>query len=135
MSFVNPRNRGAEAYRQTEARSRSPLELVVMLYDGALRFMAEAIAADGANQMRQRGQAISRALAIIGELQGTLNVKEGGDIAKELDRLYGYMQSRLLDVTMKKDKGGLAEVQKLLTTLRDAWTQIASQAPAGQAPR
>jgi flagellar secretion chaperone FliS len=121
--------RGAEAYRQTEARSRSPLELVVMLYDGALRFVGEAIEADAAKQLARRGHAISKALAIVGELQNTLNVEAGGDLAAELDRLYGYMQARLLDVTMKKDKSALEEVQKLLSTLRDAWTKIAN-APA-----
>jgi flagellar protein FliS len=129
-SFVNPLSRGAEAYRQTEARSRSPLELVVMLYDGALRFVAEAIEADASGQLARRGKAISKALAIIGELQSTLNVKEGGDVAVELDRLYSYVQTRLLDVTMKKDPKALVEVQKLMTPLRDAWTQIANS-PAG----
>jgi flagellar protein FliS len=124
--------RGAEAYRQTEARSRSPLELVVMLYDGALRFIAEAVEADANRQIARRGHAISRTLAIIGELQNTLNVKEGGDLAAELDRLYAYMQQRLLDVTMKKDKSALPEVQKLLSMLREAWMKIAD--PAAQAP-
>jgi flagellar protein FliS len=123
--------RGAEAYRQTEARSRSPLELVVMLYDGALRFIGEAMEADAARQIARRGQAISRVIAIVGELQSTLNVNDGGDVATELDRLYSYMQQRLLDVTTKKDAAALREVQKLLTTLRDAWTQIATSAAAG----
>jgi flagellar protein FliS len=101
-----------------------------MLYDGTLRFVAEAIEADASGQLARRGKAISKALAIIGELQSTLNVKEGGDVAVELDRLYSYVQTRLLDVTMKKDPKALAEVQKLMTPLRDAWTQIANT-PAG----
>lgn len=121
--------RGAEAYRQTEAKSRSPLELVVMLYDGALRFVGEAIEADAAGQIGRRGQAISKALAIIGELQSTLNVESGGQVAAELDRLYTYLQGRLLDVAMKKDRQALPEAQRLLSTLRDAWYQIAN--PAG----
>jgi flagellar protein FliS len=122
--------RGAEAYRQTEAKSRSPLELVVMLYDGALRFIGEAIAADAAGQIGRRGQAISKALAIIGELQSTLNVESGGQVAAELDRLYTYLQGRLLDVAMKKDRQALPEAQRLLSTLRDAWHQIANPASA-----
>ena len=125
---MNPMFRGAEAYRQTEARSRSPLELVVMLYDGALRFVGEAIDADRQKQYGVRGQAISKTLAILGELQSTLNVAKGGDVAAELDRLYSYMQGRLIDVSAKKDAGALPEVQKLLTTLRDGWAQIASPA-------
>ena len=103
-----------------------------MLYDGALRFIAEAVEADANRQIARRGHAISRTLAIIGELQNTLNVKEGGDLAAELDRLYAYMQQRLLDVTMKKDKSALPEVQKLLSMLREAWMKIAD--PAAQAP-
>jgi flagellar protein FliS len=127
--------RGAEAYRQTEARSRSPLELVVMLYDGAVRFVGEAIDADGRREIARRGQAISKTIAIVGELQSTLNTDSGGQVAADLDRLYGYIQQRLLDVTMKKDAAALAEVQKLLTTLRDAWSQIANPAVAVPAGR
>jgi flagellar protein FliS len=123
--------RGANAYRQTEATSRSPLELVVMLYDGALRFVGEAADAQAAGQIGKRAKAISRAIAILGELQSTLNVNEGGDVAKELDKLYTYMQGRLLDVTMQQDMKALTEVKKLLTTLREAWSQIA--APKAQA--
>ena len=80
--------RGAEAYRQTEARSRSPLELVVMLYEGALRFIGEAREADGTQQLARRATAISKTLAIIGELQSTLDVANGGQVAADLDRLY-----------------------------------------------
>ena len=131
---MNPMLRGAEAYRQTEARSRSPLELVVMLYDGGVRFVGEAIDADAKREIARRGQAISKAIAIVGELQSTLNVDSGGQLAVDLDKLYGYIQQRLLDVTMKKDTAALQEVQKLLTTLRDAWSQIANPAfaAAGQ---
>jgi flagellar protein FliS len=119
--------RGAQAYRQTEAQSRSPLELVVMLYDGALRFVGNAAAANTQRDLRARGEAISRALAVLGELQGTLNLSEGGDVARELDRLYGYMQQRLLDVTMKNDGAALTEVEKLLTPLRASWAEIATR--------
>jgi flagellar protein FliS len=122
--------RGAEAYRQTEAQSRSPIELVLMLYDGALRFVGEARAAVARNDIAARGEAVSRALAIISELQNTLDVNTGGDIAKELDRLYGYINVRLLDVSLKKDVAALAEVQKLLTTLREGWSQVVAPGAA-----
>ena len=125
--------RGAEAYRQTEAKSRSPLELVVMLYDGALRFVAEAQEADANGKIALRGKAISKTLAIVGELQSTLNIAQGGEIARELDRLYSYIQGRLLDVTAKKDRTALPEVHKLLSTVRDSWAQIAN--PATQVAR
>ena len=116
--------RGADAYRKAEALSRSPVELVVMLYDGALRFVAQAEAA--AADKRARSRALSRAMAIISELHNTLNVREGGDVAAELDRLYSFMHGRLIDVTMKGDTAALEDVRKVLITLRDGWSQVAS---------
>jgi flagellar secretion chaperone FliS len=117
--------RGADAYRKTEALSRSPMELVVMLYDGALRFVAQA---EAAADKRARTRAVSRAIAIITELHNTLNVREGGDVAAELDRLYSFMHGRLIDVTMKGDTGALDDVRKVLITLRDGWSQVAAGA-------
>ena len=120
--------RGAEAYRRTEAQSSSPLGLVVMLYDGAIKFVLEAREAIARNDVRARTHAVTRTLAIIAELQNTLNVKDGGEVARELDRLYSYMSARLLDVTAKADDEAAKEVQKLLTTLREGWSQIAGNA-------
>ena len=101
-----------------------------MLYDGALRFVGEARAAFGRNDIAARGDAISRVLAIVSELQNTLDVETGGDIARELDRLYSYINTRLLDVSVKRDAAALEEVHKLLTTLRDGWSQVATTAGA-----
>lgn len=122
--------RGAEAYRRTEAQSRSPIELVLMLYDGALRFVGEAQAAATRNDIAARSEAVSRALDIISELQNTLDVKTGGDLALELDRLYSYINTRLLDVSLKKEPAALEEVHKLLTTLREGWSQVATPGAA-----
>jgi flagellar protein FliS len=119
--------RGINAYRQVQTESRSPLELVVMLYDGALANLAQAGAAAASGDLRQRGASISKTLAIVGSLQENLNIDEGGAIAQELDRLYLYAMSRLLDVTARHDTSGITEVQKLLGGLRDAWHQAASQ--------
>jgi flagellar secretion chaperone FliS len=117
--------RGAEAYRQTEARSRSPLELVVMLYDGALGFLGAAGEAAARGDVGTRARNISRALAIIGELQSTLNMQEGGAVAADLNRLYAYVNGRLLDVSVKRDITGINESIKILTTLRSAWVELA----------
>lgn len=118
-------SRGAAAYRQVEAQSRSPLELVVMLYDGALARLTEAGTAHARGDLRSRGTAVTKALAIISALQETLNVQSGGSVAIELDRLYTYASQRLLDVTLKQDVSGIQEVHRLLAQLREAWHQIA----------
>src|SRR4029453_14131197 len=121
--------RATQAYRRVESESRSPLELVVMLYDGALRFVSEAREAHARKDLRARGQAISKALAIIGELQNTLDMEKGGAVAEQLDNLYIYISSRLLDVTLKHDVSACDEVHKLLTPVRDAWSQASTQPP------
>jgi flagellar protein FliS len=101
-----------------------------MLYDGAVRFVDEARMAHARNDIGARAIAISKALAIIGELQNTLDMEKGGAVAEQLDNLYTYINSRLIDVTVKKDIAACDEVHKLLTTLRDAWSQVSSQTPA-----
>ena len=121
-------SRGALAYRTVDAQSRSPLELVVMLYDGGVRFLGDAMEANERKDMVARAIAVSKALAIVGELRSTLNLDEGGDMALDLDRLYDYMMNRLLDVTTKRDTSGLEEVQRLMITVRDGWRQLSASA-------
>ena len=122
--------RAAQAYRRVESESRSPLELVVMLYDGALRFLDDAADAAARGDLRTRARAMSRVLAIVGEMQNTLDIEKGGAIADQLDDLYTYITSRLLDVTLKQDLTAIDEARKLLTPIRDAWSQITTQVPA-----
>lgn len=124
--------RAAQAYLQTHVQSRSPLELVVMLYDGLLRFLGDAgVAIDGGDLAGKR-DAVSKALAVLSELQSTLNIDQGGEVATSLDSLYTYVNGRLLDASMQNDRAPLDESAKLLRTLREAWAEIAARevAPA-----
>lgn len=123
--FAQPR--GIHAYQQVQTETRSPLELVVMLYDGALASVMQARDAAARGDVRQRGAAVSKALSIVGALRETLNLSDGGTVAAELDRLYDYVTRRLLDVTARHDAAALVEVHKLLSGVRDAWHQIATQ--------
>ena len=122
--------RAAGAYTTVDAQSRSPLELVVMLYDGAIRFASQARDAHARGDRRARAVGVSRAMAIVSELQNTLDVKRGGELAVELDRLYHYLTTRLLDVTRTNDGAPLDEILLLLGTLRDGWLQASTAAPA-----
>jgi flagellar protein FliS len=123
-------SRAAQAYRRVESESRSPLELVVMLYDGALRFLGEAADAAARGDVRARSHAVSRVLAIVAELQNTLDLEKGGAVADQLDDLYTYITSRLIDVALKKDLTAIDEARKLLMPIRDAWHQLATQQSA-----
>ena len=120
--------RGAEAYYQTHVQSRSPLELVVMLYDGALRFLDQAAVAMDERDMATKALALSRAFAILNELQSTLNVKDGGELARQLDALYAHMHDRLVDANVQRSSAPIRDVINLLTPLRDAWMQVATPA-------
>jgi flagellar protein FliS len=131
MSFAQ---KGLNSYRQTQVQSRTPLELVVMLYDGALRFMTAAREAIERRDIPARREAISRTLAIVSELQSTLNLEQGGQLASSLDGLYDYANMRLLDAAAKNDVTPIDEVHKLFTTLRQAWSDIATPVAAGSQP-
>jgi len=127
MIYANASN----AYRRTQAEAGTPLELVVMLYDGALRFLSQAQDAMAARDIKARHIALDRTLAIVGHLQSTLDIERGGSLAEELDRLYNYMSGKLLEGAARNDPGALAEVSGLLVNLRDAWHTIASAPAAG----
>ena len=122
--------RAARSYRQTETESRTPLELVVMLYDGALRHIATARAAVVDGDVPGGTRAISRALAIVSELQNTLDIEHGGRVAESLDELYRYVTSRLVDASFRRDINGLDESARLLKPLREAWSTIAQAPPS-----
>jgi flagellar protein FliS len=126
MSYAH----AAHAYQRTQAQAGTPLELVVMLYDGALRFLAEAQDAMTRRDIKARHVALDKTLAIMGHLQSTLDTERGGAVAAELDRLYHYISGRLLDGAARNDPQALVEAAGLLTPLRDAWHTIATATPA-----
>lgn len=125
MSFDVARN----AYQEIEINAASNLQLVVMLYDGAIRFLNDAKASIRKNDLPGKTLALDRALAIIGELQSTLKMEEGGEIAMSIDKLYAYMTNGILDASLRLDVAPLDEVIKLLGILNSAWTEIANGGP------
>lgn len=121
--------RGAQAYYQTQIQSRSPLELVVMLYDGALRFLQQTVDAMERGDLVAKRDSLSRAMAIVTELHGMLDLEQGGEVAASLDSLYTYMMERLTTANQQRDTAPVAEVMRLMSGLRDAWSQIAQAPP------
>lgn len=129
MSMMH--SRGANQYLQTQVQSRSPLELVVMLYDGAIQSGETARDALIAGNIPARKAAISKMMAIISQLQNTLDMERGGDIAENLDRIYTWANVRLLDAIVHKDAGPVEEVRSVLASLREAWQTIAANQLTG----
>ena len=113
-----------QAYKQSSVLTAPPERLVVMLYDGALRFLARAAVA-----MREQGpvaaaQPIQRAQAIIEELLSTLDMEQGGEVAERLQAIYVFCLRELPDAQLKRDDVKIDQVAGLLRELRDAWAQI-----------
>ncbi len=126
MAFANP---GARAYQTQSILTASPGQLVLLMYDGCLRFMAQARAGfalpeDNPRRIETIHTALLRAQAILSELRANLDMEAGGDIAANLDRLYDYHLRRLFECNLRKDEAPLIEVEGLVRTLRDAWAEM-----------
>ncbi len=122
--------RGLAHYRRTQVQSSSPLELVVMLYDGALASMHAARTAIERKDIAGRRDAIAKVLAIVNELQSTLNMEQGGEVAATLDDLYAYVNARLLQAAGQNAVAPLDDAIRVFAGLRDAWAAIAAQPAA-----
>lgn len=117
----------ASKYRGVQLQTSSPAQLVVMLYDGILRFVTEAHIALDANDRGRSGERIGRALAIIDELTATLDHKFAPELADNLTALYGFCKRRLYDANIKGDGQALADVKAAVAPLREAFATIAKQ--------
>lgn len=113
-------------YKATRVETSSPAQLVVLLYDGALRFLREAVGA-GAGQHARRGIALHRAHEIVTELQATLRPEHAPELCAELDRLYGFVLDRITESNLAADVAPLAGAIRVLEQLREAWAQLAKE--------
>jgi len=125
----------ANAYRsvsnETGVSGASPHKLIQMLFDGFHESVSQARGAMRERNIEAKGRAISRALRIIDDgLQGSLNMKEGGKIAADLDDLYTYVSLRLIQANARNDEAGLLECIALIEPISTAWSRIAPNAAA-----
>ena len=118
-----------EAYKDTEIQTAGQGKLIVMLYEGAIRFINVAMSNMTPRKYDVVNNNIIRAQDIVTELMLSLNMEEGGEIAQNLFNIYAYIKKRLLEGNVQKDNEVLTEVVKLLEQLRDAWDQASRQSP------
>ena len=110
---------------QTGVESASPHRLIQMLLDGALARIATAGGHLKHGNVAEKGAQISWAMSIIGGLRGSLNMRDGGELAENLDALYDYVNRRLLEANVKNDLDLLSEAYAVLNEIREGWTAIA----------
>lgn len=139
MSYQN----AYTAYQRTNVNTASQGRLVVLLYEGAIKNLNNAISLFDENNkikacnIEQFGIHIQKTQAIITELQVTLDMDKGKDIARNLMSLYLYFNEQLMDANINHDKAKLQFVLKMISELADSWRQIANSeanAPAAKVP-
>ncbi len=121
---------GYQAYHHNAVATAAPEQLVVMLFDGALRFSRRAIAAFEAGQRPQATQFVSRVTSIVNELNATLDIEAGGDIARNLRSIYGFVNRHLVDAVRESDPRRVREAANLLAELREAFAEAAKEVRA-----
>ena len=113
------------AYKQQSILTAPPGRLVVMLYDGCLRFLFQSAYAMREGNRAQSQDRMRRAEAIIDELTCTLDHERGGEVASRLQGIYAFCRRHLIEATAEQDPNKIEEVSELLTELREAWAEIA----------
>ncbi len=116
-------NSQQDSYRKTQIDTASPEALILMLYDGALRFIAQAEDAFEAKNNEQISNSLLRVQAIITELMTSLDKEKGGEIATNLERLYLFFLEKLTDSNLKKIPEPMRQVKPLIEDLRNTWAE------------
>jgi len=130
--FTSVRSRAAAAYQrvgaETLVQAGDPHTLVDLLYDALLRSIAQATGAMARQDVATKGAALGKAVRILEEgLKAGLNLREGGEIAANLNRLYDYSILRLTQANLRNDARALEEVTRLIEPVAQSWKAIRSQ--------
>lgn len=117
MSTINP----YQAYQQNSVLTASPQELTFMLYNGCVKFIKMAKRAMLEKNFQEKNTNIIKAQNIVNELRATLNLDM--EVSKNMDQLYEYMYTRLIEANTKNDVEILDEVEIYARDMRDTWKQ------------
>jgi flagellar protein FliS len=121
-----------QQYVTTQVGTADRLQLVIMLYDGAISFLGQAREKMAAQDAAGKGLLIGRALDIIAELNASLNFQAGQELATNLFHLYNFMTSHLTKANINWDLQALEEVLTMLQQLRETWVEVAQRARRGE---
>jgi len=123
-----PRNNPWDSYRKVATQTATPGQLVLMLYDGALKFLEKALIGFDYQDPLLFNQTVNnnilRAQAIIHEMNASLNMAAGGEVASNFRRLYNYFYRRLTEANRTKQRAPIEETIARLRVLRDSWAEM-----------
>lgn len=123
MSTPNPYSQ----YLRTSVETASPTKLVVMLYDGAIKFLLKAVPAVESKNYTEQNLYLTKAQKIIAHLYGTLDYEKGGNVAVSLSSTYIKMYDMLTAAHIKDDVNRVNKVIHSLRELREAWVEVDKQ--------
>jgi flagellar protein FliS len=128
------RRNALSAYGQVANAETDPIQQIVMLYDGAVKFLRLAASDIESGDMVKKGEHTNRALDIISYLQSILDFESGGDVAQALDNLYTSLNIQILKASASLDAGLMINAAGAILPVRDAWASAVktSRAPVAQ---
>lgn len=112
-------------YQSVQVTTSNPEKVLIMLYDGAINFTRIAIDKLAKGDIAGKGMYIGKAHAIVAELMGTLNHEIGGDITRQLERLYTFLIDEFVAANIKNSPTHLENALKIMTTMRETWVEAA----------
>jgi flagellar secretion chaperone FliS len=115
------------AYQEAAVRNASAIELVIMLYDILARDLHAAIEAMEAGNIELRTAKVKHGLLALQQLEGTLNMDEGGELATKMSRFYSMMRGQMLKAQIQQDTAVLRELIQLLFSVREAWVELSNR--------
>jgi flagellar protein FliS len=122
------RNQQANSYKNSAIKTASPGQIILMLYDGALKFMQQAEDGFAMENLRERNETINnhliKAQNVLAELQSSLDMKTGGKFSETMSNIYDFMIRQLQDANLNKNAAPIKIVRKLLKEIRDAWEEM-----------
>lgn len=122
----------ARQYEQTQVVTSSGIQLVVLLYDGAIQSIEVAKREIRDKNVREKARHLGRAIAIVGELNSVLDLEQGGEIARSLRRVYDYVLMELVEANARNNEQKLDAPLRCLSTLREGWREVAAQQQQGR---
>jgi flagellar secretion chaperone FliS len=124
MALNNPYS----AYRTTQTSTTTGhLKLIVMLHDGAIRFLAQAASATKQKDYTKKSLNLNKAIAIIDHLWSSLDLEKGGEIASNLASIFAYAHKRLILANFNDDADAMEEIIQHIRSLRESWAIVDAQ--------
>ncbi|MGA8837761.1 MAG: flagellar export chaperone FliS [Candidatus Sulfotelmatobacter sp.] len=112
------------SYRESSVRGASPVRLVIALYEQAIEDLRRAVIALDKGAIEARTREINHALLVIAQLQGSLNMERGGEVARNLARFYGLVRAGLTEAQMKQSSILIEQQISQLTEVHEAWLEV-----------